>query len=835
MPVSYRLATMAFVVVAAVVAACSSQSSTPYVPPAAASLNPVDVYDFKGTPFGAEPKGPLVAAGSMLYGTTYWGGVNDEGSIFSLDPRGNVKTIHSFGGTDGSHPIAGLTSAGPFLYGTAYWGGHRSAECLSGCGTVYRYDVAGHRLLLLHFFGGRSHAENPYAGVIDAGGTLYGTTDAIHTFGTVYELKDDGTGFSVIHEFQGNRHDDGSTPKGDLVYSDGTFLGTTQYGGSVADRGYGVIYRFRATNPNFGIIHKFLGWPSTLPRHPVGGLFKYGDTYYGTASSGGTYGCGGVYSLGPKGFAVLHEFACAPSDGNEPFSKLTAANGLLYGTTYKGGTDNIGTVFAVSTDGKIYTSYGLPNADGKRPHGAYPYAGLVLHDGTLYGTTQNGGTYDKGTIFRVAPLPGNPTPTPSASPTATPSPTPSPTPSTPPSTAPTFATVHLFTGGHGGANPVAPLTAANGNLYGTTYNGGVLDSGTFYEVGKHGFQVLYLFNPLKGVHPHSNLIVRQDRHGVSFYGTTESGGDALCHLIGCGVIFEMAVTSEHVGPYDLHHFSDGDGDRPIGDIVESGRYLYGTTFIGGASVFTNSRPLTEPPCPPECGTECPAGCGVVWSLDRTNNALNVLHAFKFNVHRALYDGAYPKAGPLLVGHYLYGTTAGGGRARNVTDHDGTIYRIDLTNNHYELLHSFNGGSGGSFPEASLVTIGGNLYGVAQSGGRGCGVRGCGVVFEIDLSGPRAVERVLYSFGGKPDGAYPLAGLVYSGGWLYGTTSVGGKNDYGTVFRISPAGLGYGIVHSFDGKDGANPMASLVVSGTTIYGTTDKGGVNDNGTVFALRF
>lgn len=837
-----RLAATAFLT-AVVVVACNGQSSTyvpPPAPPHSAALTAVDVYDFKGKPDGAEPKGALVSAGSRLYGTTYWGGENDEGTLFSLDPAGNGGTIHSFGHTDGSHPIAGLGNSGDFLYGTAYYGGQKTAQCLSGCGTVFRYDLLTRRFLLLHDFGSvaRPQAQNPYGGVIDVNGVLYGATDARpYTFGAVYEVKTNGTSFSIVHEFQGNSKDDGRAGKGDLAYDDGTILGTTQDGGHPGGYGYGTIYRFRTTIPNYGVIYRFSGFPSKGPTHPWAGLFKYGDTFYGTASSGGSYGCGAVYSVGPRGFNVVYEFKCAPSDGNEPFAKLVAANGMLYGTTYKGGADDIGTIFAVSPDGKTYAHYSFANEGGKRPEGAYPYAGLVLHDGMLYGTAQNGGAYDKGTVYRVAPLRGNPTPTPSPSPTPTPSPTSSPTPSVPPSTMPSFAIVHLFAGGHNGANPVSPVTVVNGDLYGTTYNGGVLNSGTFYRIDKHSFQTLYMFSPLKGVHPHSSLIFEKHQFGGDyFYGTAESGGDVLCYGIGCGVIFKIVVSSEHTGEIDLHHFDDSDGDRPFGDLAASGRVLYGTTFIGGLGAAALANPCETDCCPPQCGSECPAGCGVVWALtlNPKNDVFTVLHKFTFNVHRGLYGGAYPKAGPLLAGHWLYGTTAGGGRSSG-TNHDGTLYRIDTNNGQLETLYNFNGGSGGSFPEASLVNINGNIYGVAEKGGEGCGVRGCGVVFEIDLSGRRAVERVLYRFQGKPDGAYPLGGLVYYGGWLYGTTSAGGKYDRGTVFRVSPAGLGYGIVHSFDGKDGANPMATLVLSGKTIYGTADKGGVNDNGTVFALVF
>ncbi len=113
-------------------------------------------------------------------------------------------------------------------------------------------------------------------------------------------------------------------------------------------------------------------------------------------------------------------------------------------------------------------------------------------------------------------------------------------------------------------------------------------------------------------------------------------------------------------------------------------------------------------------------------------------------------------------------------------------------NGYELLYSFKGSPDGASPlggtlttpdgqkpDATLLAYRGNLYGTTTVGGSGCS---CGTVFTLTTSG---TERVLYSFGGEPDGSFPESSLTPLGGRLYGTTHLGGADNDGSVFRISP--------------------------------------------------
>jgi uncharacterized repeat protein (TIGR03803 family) len=150
-----------------------------------------------------------------------------------------------------------------------------------------------------------------------------------------------------------------------------------------------------------------------------------------------------------------------------------------------------------------------------------------------------------------------------------------------------------------------------------------------------------------------------------------------------------------------------------------------------------------------------------------------------------------------------------------------------------VLHSFAGGSDGSYPVAALIDKAGNMYGTTRYGG----ANGSGIVFKLEKSGGVWNESVIYSFGGGNDGSSPAASLVMDGaGNLYGTTRLGGPANAGTVFEVSPSGSSWteSVLYAFTGgSDGGAPQAALVLRGGALYGTTPQGGAKGNGTVFEL--
>lgn len=809
-------------------------------PEPAGGISSVSIYAFGrgGRVEGKNPRSALVAVGGTLYGTTYNGGNVNAGTVYAITPSGQQSTLYSFRGRpngDGSNPIAALTNVGTTLYGTTFYGGsNATVVCvLDGCGTLYSLDVSGAHYRVLHSFkqlGNERDIAHPYAGVIVEGGLIFGTTDpsefSLHGYGGIYEITTAGTEYKVIHHFAGLPHD-GAGSKGDLLDNGaGTIFGTTERGGGA---NMGTVFRFTTTGSQYGIVYPFsLGRDA---HRPAAGVFKYGEFYYGTTYWGGAHNAGAIYRFGPGGYHILYSFRGGRDDGAHPMSKLVAANGMLYGTTYWGGTDNLGTIFTIDPNGGKYEHFSFLE-QGNRKDGAHPEGGLTLMGGKLYGTTVYGGPDNAGIVYRVDPLPGNPTPspTPVPTPTATPSPTPTPTATPSPGT-PSFASVYSFKGGDGdGAEPLAGLTEYDGRLYGTTYYGGKRNHGTVYRVQASGVtHMLYWFGnrfSADGSNPHGELTFVDGK----FYGTTEFGGSdqGYCIPFGCGTIFNIDILGHHENTL-VNFGPDGTGEAPTGPLLFAGGRLFGTTIIGGVS-----RKAHVSYCPPDCLPQCQDGCGILYSVDPSGANYAVLHAFDFSTDRSLWDGAFPKAGVVKVGNTLYGTTSGGGKPNNATDHYGTAYKYDIGGRE-SVLTNFNGKTKGAIPLGTLVEAGGAFYGTAMKGGKNCGTLGCGVIFKLDLSGRRPEEVVLYQFGGFPDGAYPEAGLYYYNGMLYGTTFVGGAKDIGTVFRISPSGTGYQIVHNFLGPEGSHPKAPLTIFNGALYGTTEYGGASNKGTVYKLTF
>jgi uncharacterized repeat protein (TIGR03803 family) len=237
-------------------------------------------------------------------------------------------------------------------------------------------------------------------------------------------------------------------------------------------------------------------------------------------------------------------------------------------------------------------------------------------------------------------------------------------------------------------------------------------------------------------------------------------------------------------------------------VMDSQGRLYGTTERTGDGTIYELTP--------------PTVVGGVWTE-------TVIHTFE----GAPADGSSPHAGLIMDSHHnFYGTTVEGG-----TYDEGTVFEITSTGKE-KLLYSFKGSGGDGFlPYAGLVRDSkGNLYGATSRGG----ASDSGEVFEITSGG---AYSILYSFGGNPDGANPVASLITdSAGNLYGTTEGGGTRGVGTVFELTPLPGGIWtetVLHSFTGTpDGMTPVASLVSDRAgNLYGTTEYGGANRFGTIF----
>lgn len=252
-----------------------------------------------------------------------------------------------------------------------------------------------------HAFG-ESGAEPRSALAFDAAGYLYGTTlkGGASNVGVVFRVKFDGTDFSVLHSFSGGASD-GSSPSAGLVLDGaGNLFGTTRYGGA---SNLGTVFRMGIDGTGFAILRSFTGGVSDGSTPYADLLLADSGVLYGTTYKGGSADRGTVFRMKTDGtgFALLHSFTGGALDGLSPDAGLILdASGVLYGTTFTGGASLNGTVFRLKTDGTGFDL--LHSISGGATDGGYPHSSLVLDGfGVLYGTTISGGASNLGTLFRI--------------------------------------------------------------------------------------------------------------------------------------------------------------------------------------------------------------------------------------------------------------------------------------------------------------------------------------------------------------------------------------------------------------------------------------------------
>lgn len=349
-----------------------------------------------------------------------------------------------------------------------------------------------------------------------------------------------------------------------------------------------------------------------------------------------------------------------------------------------------------------------------------------------------------------------------------------------------LSNLYSFTGGNDGANPKAALLQTNGgNLYGTTYAGGVYGNGAIFQLSPAGsLTTIYSLGAdtsgIDGSGPVAALVAGSE---TNFYGTTEFGG-----LDGYGTVFEVTPAGSFT---NLDSFSFAYG-LPLGALVpDTNGCFYGATLQSDFFQMASNGALTN-----LYGT----------TPEQTGFSATLLLAT---------DGNF------------YGVSANGG-----TNGLGYICRLTTTGT-FTALYTFTGAADGSQPCAPLIQGNdGALYGSTAYG-----AKGFGTVFRLTTNG---AFSVVYTFGtltnwdgSAQDGTQANGLLLGNDGNFYGTTLLGGYNENGTIFRLTSGGELNTMVF-FDGTNGARPEAALVQgSDGYYYGTASAGGSNNAGTIFKI--
>jgi uncharacterized repeat protein (TIGR03803 family) len=366
-------------------------------------------------------------------------------------------------------------------------------------------NVSAQMLTVLHSFNGSDGQLAESALVQGSDGNFYGTTalGGDNHKGTVFKIDSAGN-FTTLHSFSGSPNDGANPIAGLIQGSDGNFYGTTALGGMFYQ---GTLFRMTPAGA-VTILHSFTGLLGD-GSVPMGGLVQgVGGAFYGTTALGGTHSKGTVFGTALGIVITLHSFSGSPGEGANPTAKLVrGSDGNFYGTTVRGGAQNVGTAFKISGLGSFTMLHSFTGPPGE---GAGPVAGLVQgSDGNFYGTTGLGGEHYMGTAFKMTP-------------------------------AGILTTLHSFSGSSGeGAGPLAGLVqGSDGNFYGTTALGGAHYVGTLFKMTPAGaLTTLYSLSgaPSEGATPVSALVRGSDGN---FYGTTALGG---AHY--WGTVFKFSTTA----------------------------------------------------------------------------------------------------------------------------------------------------------------------------------------------------------------------------------------------------------------------------------------------------
>jgi uncharacterized repeat protein (TIGR03803 family) len=330
-------------------------------------------------------------ANGNLYGAAQGGGVGNNGTVWELAKgSSSITALASFNGTNGHAPSYGVTfDANGNLYGTTGGGG------ANGSGTVWELAKGSSSITTLASFDGSKGANPSSAVTFDANGNLYGTSQGggANNLGMVWELTKGSGTITTLASFNGTN---GRVPTSGVTFdANGNLYGTTELIGA---NGVGTVWELAKGSSTITALDSFGGTKGANPDGAV--TFDANGNLYGTAFGGGAKGFGTVWEMA-KGSSTITALASFDgTNGASPISPVTFdANGNLYGTAVFGGANGIGTVWEMAKGSSTITA--LASFDGTK--GANPELGAIFDtDGNLYGATFSGGANSVGTVWEFS-------------------------------------------------------------------------------------------------------------------------------------------------------------------------------------------------------------------------------------------------------------------------------------------------------------------------------------------------------------------------------------------------------------------------------------------------
>jgi uncharacterized repeat protein (TIGR03803 family) len=682
----------------------------------------------------------------------------------------------------------------------------------------------------IYSFTGSNDGAVPNGLLLGNDGAFYGTTrtGGSNSYGNVFRMPTNGPP-SALYAFTNGS--DGATPFATLAQgADGGFYGATVTGGAY---GNGTIYRVSSA----GALTPLLAFNLTNGNLPYAALAPAGDsTFYGVCDQGGSGSFGIAYNVTTNGtLTILHSFADG-SDGGQPLAGLLPGNdGNFYGTTYAGGTANLGTVFQLATNGTLSTLVSFAGGNGARPRGGLLQDGL----GDFFGVTFLGGASSAGTIFELT-------------------------------AAGLLTNLYSFTGGSDGGQPVAGLTyGGDGNFYGTTSGGGIYGKGTVFRLTPAGtFTTLAQLDGFNGANPQAPLVAGS---GGIIYGTTPFGG-----VNNSGTVFSLAVSA----PLQINTQPAGQsvyiGQNPEFDVAVTGtaplfwqwrknnaNLADGGTVSGSAARVLRLANVSLG----DAGSYSVVISNASGAITSAPAVLTVISSAPFFVVQPTNQSPVPGTNAMLVGqaqgnrpltyqwqrngaNLLDGGNVSGSATpvltiNNLTEVNNGTYRLVASNGISAVassngvltvippttvgtllttLYSFTGQADGGPPNALVAGTNGVIYGTTEFGHPG------GTVFTVTTNGAVATLTSLASVG-----LGAVAALTQgSDGNFYGSTQFGGTNYAGDIFEMTPGGLLTNIYSFTGGSDGSGPTNALTLAADgSFWGTTTSGGASGNGNIYRI--
>jgi uncharacterized repeat protein (TIGR03803 family) len=683
---------------------------------------------------GASPfAGVTLDAKGNIFGTTYEGGINDEGTVFEIakSKTPEVTTLASFGLPNGEHPTGGVTlDASGNLYGTTDDGG------ANGDGTVYEVPLGSNAITTLAPFNNTPDKDGNWTGsrpngslLLDQSGNLFGTTylggrdkdNVLLNDGTVFKIALGSNKITTLASFNG---DNGAGPYSSLTMDgSGNLFGTTKSGGANKD---GTVFEIPGGSTTISTVVSFSGTDGSNPYAAV--TLDQSGNLFGTTLTGGEKGKGTLFEIASGTNTTTTLFSFHGPDGSTPYGPVMLdSSGNLFGTTELGGDNGTGTVFTFNAAAQTLSTIASFDGTGAA---LYPYSdGVSLDpDGNLFGMNPTGGTFGQGMVYEIAAGTAN------------------------------FTILASFDGTNGSLPEGVLAIDAKGNLFGTTNTGGANDDGTVFEIasGSKAITTLVSFSGTDGSNPIAGLTI--DPSG-NLFGTTNTGG-----ANGFGTVFELAKGATTIATVASFDITKDGGNPTSGVTLDASGNLFGT--VNG--IDNSASPG---------GTDNTGG--IIYEIANGSNSITTRASFSVDNGQYL-NGQGPDSVILDAQDNLYGTAYSGG-----SQGFGTVFELPADSHTVTALASFtvdsNGLDDGENPHGSLVLdSSGNLFGATYFGGANAD----GTIFEIAKVTGTGTLTTLTSFDGT-HGQNPWAGLAMdAAGNLYGTTENGGVVGDGTVFERS---------------------------------------------------